>query len=279
MQHHHAHIASCLTDNGLDRRVIGVAFDGAGYGTDGTIWGGEFLVADFSDFERAAHLKPQAMPGGTMAIREPWRMAVSYLFGIFGEALAEIDVPFMRGLDRSRLDVLRMALEKGINCPLTSSMGRLFDAVSALIGVFRDRIHYEGQAAVELEQVAEEDCSDSYPFEIEEGMPLEINPEGIFRGIIEDLRNGECVGRISAKFHNAVAEMIAEVCVRVRAQTELEEVALSGGVFQNRMLLERTVPLLEEQDFSVYTHHQVPPNDGGISLGQAVVAMSRLWWR
>ena len=232
-------------------------------------------MADFADFDRAAHLKPQAMPGGTMAILEPWRMAVSYLFGIFGEALVDVDVPFVRGLDRSRLDVLEVALRKGINAPLTSSMGRLFDAVSALIGV-RHRIHYEGQAAVELEQIAEEDCSDSYHFEIEEGMPFEINPEGIFRGIIEDLRNGASAGRISAKFHNAIAEMIAEVCVQIRDRTRLEEVALSGGVFQNRILLERTVPLLEEQDFSVYTHHQVPPNDGGISLGQAVVAMRKM---
>ncbi len=275
VQHHHAHIASCLTDNGLDRTVIGVAFDGTGYGTDGTIWGGEFLVADFANFERVAYLKPQAMPGGTMAIKEPWRMAVSYLFGIFGETLVDLDVPFVRGLDRHRLDVLRVALEKGINSPLTSSMGRLFDAVSALIGV-RDRIHYEGQAAVELEQVAEEDCSDSYHFEIEKGTPLEINPEGVFRDIIEDLRNGASAGRISAKFHNGVSEMIAEVCGQIRDRTRLEEVALSGGVFQNRMLLERTVPLLEEQDFSVYTHHQVPPNDGGISLGQAVVAMRKV---
>jgi hydrogenase maturation protein HypF len=275
VQHHHAHIASCLADNGLDGTVIGVAFDGTGYGMDGTIWGGEFLVADFSDFGRAAHLKPQAMPGGTMAIKEPWRMAVSYLFGIFGERLVDADVPFVRGLDRSRLDVLRIALEKGINCPLTSSMGRLFDAVSALIGV-RDRIHYEGQAAVELEQIAEEDCPDSYHFEIEDGMPLEINPEGVFRGIIGDLQDGECVGRISAKFHNAVAEMIAQVCGVIRTRTGHREVALSGGVFQNRMLLEGALPLLEEQNFSVYTHHQVPPNDGGISLGQAVVAMRKI---
>ncbi|MCK5328468.1 MAG: carbamoyltransferase HypF, partial [Candidatus Latescibacteria bacterium] len=275
VQHHHAHIASCLADNGLDRTVIGVAFDGTGYGTDGTIWGGEFLVADLANFERAAHLKLQGMPGGTMAIREPWRMAVSYLYGIFGEAFLNVDVPFVRGLDRRGLDVLMIALEKGINSPATSSMGRLFDAVSALIGVFRDRIHYEGQAAVELEQVAEEACADAYHFEIQEGIPLEINPEGVLRGIIEDLRNGASSGRISAKFHNAVAEMIASVCGLIRTRTGLKEVALSGGVFQNRMLLERTVPLLEKQGFSVYTHHQVPPNDGGISLGQAVVAMRK----
>jgi len=275
VQHHHAHIASCLADNGLDRRVIGVAFDGTGYGTDGTIWGGEFLVADFSDFERVAHLKLQAMPGGTMAIREPWRMAVSYLFGITGEAFADVDVPFVRGLDRRRLNMLMIALEKGINCPMTSSMGRLFDAVSALIGV-RNRIHYEGQAAVELEQVASGDCSDLYHFEIEEGMPLQISSAGIFRGVIEDLRNGVSVGRISAKFHNAVAEMIAEVCGQIRDRTGLEDVALSGGVFQNMLLLEQALPLLEEQGFSVYTHHQVPPNDGGISLGQAMVAMRRM---
>ena len=275
VQHHHAHIASCLADNGMDGKVIGVAFDGTGYGTDGTIWGGEFLVADFAAFERVGHLKVKAMPGGTMAIKEPWRMAVSYLWEIFGEAFLEMDNPFVRRLDRSRWQVLRNALRKGINCPLTSSMGRLFDTVSALIGV-RDRIHYEGQAAAELEQVAEEGCAEAYRFEIVEGVPFEINPEGIIREVVEDLRSGVSVGRISAKFHNGAAEMIAEVCERVRARTGLEEVALSGGVFQNMRLLERTVPLLEEQGFSVYTHHRVPPNDGGISLGQAVVAMKKI---
>ncbi|MFH1006023.1 MAG: carbamoyltransferase HypF [Candidatus Latescibacterota bacterium] len=272
VQHHHAHIASCLADNGLDRMVIGVALDGAGYGTDGTIWGGEFLTADCSSFERVAHLKRQGMPGGAMAIREPWRMAVSYLFSIFGESFSGIQVPFVRRLDQSRVDGLLIALQQGINCPQTSSAGRLFDAVAALIGV-RDHVHYEGQAAVELEQLVSRACTDSYPFSIQEGTPLIIDTEVLFRGILEDLDNGASAGWIAAKFHNSLAEMIASVCVRIRANTGLDEVALSGGVFQNKLLLGLTAPLLEEHGFSVYTHHQVPSNDGGISLGQAAVAI------
>jgi hydrogenase maturation protein HypF len=280
LQHHYAHIVSCMADNGLEpflpdgqpRKVIGVAFDGIGYGEDGTIWGGEFLIADTFAYRRAAHLRQVAMPGGKVAIREPWRMAASFLKATYGDSFLDLGIEFTKRIDGRSWEVIRKAIELNINCFQTSSMGRLFDAISALIGV-RDKINYEGQAAVELEYLAGEKRKEAYAFEIErDGDTYIVDWRPVLRRVVKDLRAGKSPESISSKFHNAVAAMIADVCGRLRQDTGIEEVALSGGVFQNIYLLERAVPLLEATGFRVHTHHRVPTNDGGIALGQAAFA-------
>jgi hydrogenase maturation protein HypF len=254
VQHHHAHIASCLADNGFAGPVIGVAFDGLGYGTDGTIWGGEFLLADLLGFTRIGHLAPIPMPGGTAAIKQPWRMAAAYLDAA-GEPRPEW---------ASAVAVAR----SGLNSPLTSSAGRLFDAVAALVGV-RETINYEGQAAVELEQLADPGETGSYPASIDGGV---VSGVDFIRAAAQDLRAGVTPDVIAGRFHNGVADVIVRSCLRFRDEHDLSTVALSGGVFQNLLLLGRTVDRLNSKGFRVLTHHRVPTNDGGISLGQAVIA-------
>jgi hydrogenase maturation protein HypF len=276
VQHHHAHIASCLADNGEEGPVIGVAFDGLGYGTDGTIWGGEFLLADLAGFERAGHLATVPLPGGAAAIKQPWRMAAAYLDVAYpGGPPAGLDVG-RRNADRWP-DVLTMA-RRGINAPLTSSAGRLFDAVAALLGV-RDVINYEGQAAIELEQQAERGEHGAYDARIDagagEGAPVRVHGGDLVRAVADDLLSGVGRGVIAARFHNGVAAAIAGTCLLLRDRCGLAAVALSGGVFQNLLLLDRVTTLLEGAGFRVLVHAQVPPNDGGISLGQAAVAAAR----
>jgi hydrogenase maturation protein HypF len=263
VQHHHAHIASCLADNGEPGPVIGVAFDGLGYGLDGTIWGGEFLLADLAGFERLAHLAPVPLPGGTAAIKQPWRMAAAYLDAAYGDDLPE-DLDVVRRNESSWRPVLTIA-RNNLNSPLTSSAGRLFDAVSALLGV-RDAINYEGQAAVELEQLADPAERSAYPASVGE-MGVDL-----VRAVAEDLRAGVARPVIAARFHNGVADAVVRVCVGLRERTGVATVALSGGVFQNLLLLSGCVDRLRDNGFRVLTHSRVPTNDGGISLGQAVVA-------
>jgi hydrogenase maturation protein HypF len=295
VQHHHAHIASCMADNGLERPVIGVAFDGTGMGADGNIWGGEFLVADYGSFRRAGHLEYLPLPGGAAAIRRPYRTALGYLLTLLGEDGLSHDLPVVAGADDTEVEVIKRQLERRINSPLTSSMGRLFDAVSALLGI-RGEIDYEGQAAVELEMAAHAYCGgespsvragqlpggiddaicdsgEGYPFGIAEddGMRI-VRLKDLLSAIIEDLRQGVPGGRISAKFHDTVAQMTSQMCRLIADESGISQVALSGGVFQNRLLLRKTVRLLERGGFQVFTHRQVPCNDGGISLGQAVIA-------
>jgi hydrogenase maturation protein HypF len=273
VQHHHAHIASCLADNGWPPergRVIGVAFDGTGYGTDGTIWGGEFLVADYAGFERAGHLAPVPLPGGQAAIRQPWRMAAAYLDAA--------------GLDTAALDVARRnagrwgavvsVARKGVNAPLTSSAGRLFDAIASILGV-RDTINYEGQAAIELEQVAGPGERGAYRAAMEPGEPFRVRAADLVRAAVDDLAAGTPRDVIAARFHNGVAAAVVAGCLLLRERDGLATVALSGGVFQNMLLLHRVVTRLEARGFAVLTHSRVPCNDGGISLGQAVVAGAR----
>ena len=328
VQHHHAHIASCLADNGIDGStsgpVIGVAFDGTGYGTDGTIWGGEFLIATLADFQRAGHLAPVPMPGGAAAIRQPWRMAGAYLdelasadstdrthtadpgrhvgrtrtadpAGLANPAVPTGAPPPVRvreaagnpgiaGLavarrNAARWDTVVAMARRRVNAPLTSSAGRLFDAVAAILGV-RDQISYEGQAAIELEQLADPGETRTYRARIETA-PVEAGEPFLVRGAdmvaaaVGDLTLGVPAELIAARFHNGVAALIEEGCVLLREQHGLTTVALSGGVFQNLLLLGRTVTRLEAQGFTVLTHSRVPCNDGGISLGQAVVAAAR----
>jgi hydrogenase maturation protein HypF len=273
VQHHHAHIASCLADNSERGPVIGVAFDGLGYGTDDTIWGGEFLLADLAGFERAGHLAAVPMPGGTAAITQPWRMAAAYLDAAFDDGGPPDGLEVARRNAARWADVLTMA-RRHVNAPLTSSAGRLFDAVAALLGV-RDAVNYEGQAAVELEQRADPAEDAAYPARIDDGYPLRAVGADLVRAAAEDMLAGTGRDAIAARFHNGVAAVIARCCAALRERSGLSAVALSGGVFQNMLLLDRTVGLLEEDGFRVLVHSRVPPNDGGISLGQAAVAAAR----
>jgi hydrogenase maturation protein HypF len=274
VQHHHAHVAACLADNGEPGPVIGVAFDGLGYGTDGTIWGGELLVADLVGFRRAGHLEVVAMPGGTAAIKEPWRMAASWLDAALSGQVPERLAVVGRHRDRWE-QVLAMA-RSGTASPATSSAGRLFDAVAAVLGV-RDAVNYEGQAAVELEQLADPAETTAYPAEVGTGGGglLRLAGTSLVRAVAAELEAGVARPLIAARFHNGLAAATVAACQAVRDDTGLTTVALSGGVFQNLLLLERTVTGLEQAGFRVLTHSRVPPNDGGISLGQAAVAGAR----
>jgi hydrogenase maturation protein HypF len=263
VQHHHAHIASCLADNGAEGPVIGVAFDGTGYGPDGTIWGGEFLVAGLASYERGGHLAPVPMPGGAAAIRQPWRMAAAYL------DRDDLDVTRR---NQDRWSVVTAMARRGVNSPLTSSAGRLFDAAAAILGV-RDAINYEGQAAVELEQLADPEEAGAYPAAIKAGPgPFQACGADLLHAVVEDLTARVPAPVIAARFHRGMAALIEAGCLRLRDRHGLGTVALSGGVFQNLLLLRATVSRLEAHGFRVLLHSRVPCNDGGISLGQAVVA-------
>ena len=272
VQHHHAHIASCLADNDEEGPVIGVALDGLGFGPDGTLWGGEFLLADLAGFERAGHLEPVPMPGGAAAIRQPWRMAAAYLDAAYGSELPPGLAVASRNAAQWR-SVVSMA-RHGVNAPVTSSAGRLFDAVAALAGV-RDTISYEGQAAIELEQRSDPAERGAYPVAIADGSPLRVHGADLVRAAVTDLLAGTGPGIISARFHHGLATAVADCCLLLRERSGLGTVALSGGVFQNLLLLEAVTSLLERNGFGVLTHSRVPPNDGGISLGQAAVAAAR----
>jgi hydrogenase maturation protein HypF len=251
--------------------VIGLALDGTGWGTDGTIWGGEVLVADLAGFRRAGHLRQVALPGGAAAIREPWRMGANYLREAFGPEAAELPLPFARDAAGRWGPVLEMAV-KGVNAPLTSSAGRLFDAAAAVAGL-RGRVNYEGQAAIELEQAADPSESSTYACPVgDAGGVLVIDGVALIRTLAEDLMSGAPLPLVAARFHNGLAAALVEACSRVRDATGLAEVALSGGTFQNLLLLERVLRGLESGGFRVYRHGRVPANDGGISLGQAMVA-------
>jgi hydrogenase maturation protein HypF len=241
-----------------------VAFDGTGYGTDGTIWGGEFLAAGLASFERGGHLAPVPMPGGAAAIRQPWRMAAAYVN----------DQQTARRHQNHWPAVIAMAA-KGINSPLTSSAGRLFDAAAAILGV-RDTINYEGQAAVELEQLADISETGAYPAAVEAGVPFTIRGSDLLHAVIEDRTDGVPAPVIAARFHHGVAALIEAGCLLMRERYDLGTVALSGGVFQNLLLLSATVARLEARGFRVLLHSRVPCNDGGISLGQALVVASRV---
>ncbi|HKW26704.1 MAG TPA: carbamoyltransferase HypF [Terriglobales bacterium] len=277
VQHHHAHIASCMAENGLDGRVIGIALDGTGYGTDGCIWGGELLLANYRDFERAGHLESVSMPGGEAAIREPWRMAVSYLFRHFGRDFLNFKVPFVQQLDSAKLKVLLQAAERHINSLLTSSCGRLFDAVAALAGI-RQQVNYEAQAAIELEMAMEGGADQpGYALEIaEENEQLIISTRSLFVELLSDLEKFTATGTISARFHLGLVAAWARAAEILRRRTGLERVCLSGGSFNNRFLLEHLQARLRASGFQVFTHAEVPAGDGGLSLGQALVAAHRL---
>ncbi|MBD3222074.1 carbamoyltransferase HypF [bacterium] len=271
VQHHHAHLAACLADHGVppDRDAIGVTFDGTGYGPDGTIWGGEFLVGGYADYERVVHLRPCPLPGGDAAARHPWRVALAWLREM--ERPWTSDLPAVAAASGTERDVLAAQLDQGINAPTTTSMGRLFDAAAALAGG-RTSVDYEAQAACELEAVADRRETGAYPLPFADGV---IDPRPALDALIEDHGRGVAPAAIAARFHNGVAAMVAAVCDRIRGDRGLETVALTGGVWQNLLLLERTVNRLREIGFTVLVHRRVPTNDGGLALGQAAVAAAR----
>jgi hydrogenase maturation protein HypF len=272
IQHHHAHIAACMAENGLpgDEPVIGVSFDGTGYGEDDAIWGGEILVSDYMKFERALHLRYIPLPGGDKAVRQPARQALAWLDALDIEWAD--DFPSVAFLSEQERSLLHQQIKTQVNAPLTSSMGRLFDAVAALAGV-RQEVNYEAQAAIEFETLVDPDCRESYPFEIKDEV---INPGPMIRAIVADLRANTPTNKIAARFHNTIAQVVLESCTRIRQQEGLSQIALSGGVWQNMVLLTRTYSLLEAANFEVYTHTKVPANDGGLALGQAVIAYHTL---
>lgn len=275
VQHHHAHVASCLADNETSERVIGLALDGTGYGDDGTIWGCEVLACDLRSYERVGHLRSVPLPGGAAAIREPWRMGAVYLAEAFGEEAEALALPFV-GRTRDRWGPILQMARRGVNAPPVSSAGRLFDAVAAICGV-RDAVSYEGQAAIELEQAADPAVEMAYTCSLEEvDDRFVIDGVGLVRAVAEDLLRGADVPRAAAAFHNGMVRALVEACSAARSATGLETVALSGGTFQNVLLLDRLRRCLADEGFRVLVHHRVPPNDGGIALGQVMVAAARL---
>ncbi|WP_020675781.1 carbamoyltransferase HypF [Geopsychrobacter electrodiphilus] len=271
VQHHHAHLVSCLTDNGRDEPVLGVIFDGVGYGSDGHIWGGEFLLGDAAGFERVGHLAELAMPGGDAATREPWRMALSLLVAAYGENLPALAV--LEDIPPVNRRLLLQMMHKEINTPLTSSCGRLFDAVASLAGL-RQTVSYEGQAALELEmRIDKTQQLTPYRFELlDNDGKIIVNPRPMVHELVADLQQGRDAGAVSLRFHLGLAEAILQVCQRIRARQGALPIALSGGVFQNVFLTERVTALLRAANFEVLLHRQTPPNDGGLALGQVVIA-------
>ncbi len=270
VQHHHAHIASCMAEQGIDEKVIGVSFDGTGYGTDGNIWGSEFLIADLQEFERYIHFDYIPLPGGDRVTEEPWRTAVSYLYSIFGKHLRSLDIPFLRQIEGKRLNLVLEALEKNINCPLSSGAGRLFDAVAALTQVCPvSKFHAE--APMRLESLTMNSFSERYEISNDDV----ISFKEMFQQIIEDIHLKKSVEHISTKFHNTIIYTIFKVVLKIRGETSLNKVVLSGGTFQNKYIMERIKPLLIKNKFEVFSHGRIPCNDGGIALGQIVIASKK----
>ena len=273
VQHHHAHIASCMAENGIATKVIGLSFDGTGHGPDGTVWGGEFLVADFETFERLAHFAAVELPGGEAAINEPWRMAVSYLRAAFGGKLANMKLPVIERIGFDKTSAILRMIERRVNSPLTSSLGRLFDAISSLVGL-RDFVSFEGQAAMELEMAASErPALESYPYRISERAGcFVLDMSETIESICEEVRAERSIADISRRFHETLSRAVTEMCCLIRTKTSIKDVCMSGGVFQNALLSDLLIDSLEKAEFNVYLHSLVPPNDGGIALGQAAIA-------
>lgn len=268
IQHHHAHLAAVLADNhwNNDNHVIGLIYDGTGYGTDGAIWGGEVLIGNYAHYQRKYHLRYVHQPGGDISVRIPARMALSHLWEYNLDW--DLSLPAADSLCMEERTALKAQLTNYINSPKTSSMGRLFDAVASLIGV-RHKVNYEGQAAIELESLVDEEEKGHYPFNLINDI---IDPQPLFESIIVDLHNHESINKIAAKFHNSITNISVEICKSIRNSDQINTVALSGGVWQNKVLLLNTTNLLKNEGFEVCIHHNVPANDGGLSLGQVMIA-------
>ncbi len=272
VQHHHAHIASCMVDNGLDgsHPLIGVAFDGTGYGEDGAIWGGEFLVCDFQSCTRKFHIAYFPLPGGDASINQPARIALALLWSMGMDWGGRL--PPVKEFNSKELTAFRTQLDNGLNTVQTSSMGRIFDAFASLAGV-RQKVNYEAQAAIEFESALEENESGEYSFEIQNE---QVNLKPALESLLSDIHDDIPIPILSARFHNGIARLVFQTCNLIRGDTGLDEIVLSGGVWQNMELFKRTLRLLRDDDFKVYFHHQVPTNDGGISVGQALIGAARL---
>lgn len=268
IQHHHAHIASCMAEYGLDGKVIGVAFDGTGYGTDHTIWGSEFFVCDYTSFERILHFQYIPLPGGDRVTDEPWRTALALLFQIYGEKSLSFDLPFMNTVDENRKQIVFQMLRQNLNCPLSCGAGRYFDAVSALLNVCTVS-KYHAQAPALLESLTIDNEKSAYEFDIVQN---EVHFTKTIDQIINDIRKGVDIREIATRFHNTIVDVVVAGVYRIREQTSLDKVVLSGGVFQNRYLLSRLLQELSHQGFQVFIPTGVPPNDAGISLGQLAIA-------
>jgi len=267
VQHHHAHIASCMAEHDLDEKVIGVSMDGTGYGDDGNIWGGEFFVCDLTDYNRFSHFDYIPLPGGDSVTKEPWRTGLSILYKIYGNKLWDLNIPFIKSLDKVRSNLLIQAIDKNINCPLSSSAGRLFDAIAAITNICPvSKFHAE--APMRLESVASAGIDYAYPFDLDNV----ISFESTIRALIDDILDGVELAEISAKFHNTVINVIFAVASQIRKETGINRVVLSGGTFQNKYLLSRIEKILEQERFEVYSQQKVPSNDGGIALGQLIIA-------
>ena len=282
IQHHHAHAVSCMAENNLDQEVIAIVLDGTGYGTDGNIWGGEILLCTHKSFKRKAHLKYISMPGSNKAILEPWRMAASFLFDIFGNDFWNLKIKYLSKINKEKLLFLYTMIEKKINSPLTSSAGRLFDAIASLLDI-KHRISYESQAAIKLETIAQKHIDSNiqiwkniheytYKFNIEDKKtkPYQIDIRPCIKEIIKDLEDELDIGKISVKFHFTLISAFVKAAIMIREQSNINEIVLSGGVLNNDIILKGLIKYLRNNDFKVYTHKKVPMGDGGISLGQVV---------
>jgi hydrogenase maturation protein HypF len=277
IQHHYAHVASVMAEKGIKDKVIGVSFDGTGYGTDGSLWGGEFLIADVKECRRAGHLKYIPLPGGESAVKEPWRIAVSYIKNITGnEVMDYLDsIGFVKKYGREKIDALLKILDNRQFSPLSSGAGRLFDAISALIGVC-DKSTFEGEAAIALEAITSSDIPDDYPVDIKFRETMEVDFSHTILTIMEDMREKKDQGIIATKFHNTIVTVIARVVEKLSSLNGIKDIALCGGVFQNMYLLERTIGRLRSSGMNVLIHDKVPTNDAGISLGQAYIIRERI---
>jgi len=269
VQHHHAHLAAVMAENNVSDKTIGLILDGTGLGTNGTIWGGEVLVGDFTDFERFAWLEPIAMPGGSVAIKKPWRMALSYLLNIYGDNAFKLDLPVIKEISGEQITLIQTMIKRGLNSPLTSSCGRLFDAVSSILGICSE-VTFEAEAAIQLEMLLDKSVDESYDLDVNTLGALSM--QSLIKSIIDDFQNGVPVSKISAKFHNTLAWMFTEIAELTREKTKINRVALSGGVFQNVYFFNRLVEQLKSRDFEILTHAQIPTNDGGLALGQIAIA-------
>ena len=270
VQHHHAHIASCMAENMLDEKVIGVALDGTGYGTDGNIWGSEFLICDLNDFTRISHFDYIPLPGGDSATEEPWRIAISYLYKIYGKRFLELDLPFLKNIEIEKIRLIIQMIDNRINCPLTSGAGRLFDCVASLIDLVQTAT-FQAEGPMRLESIVDPECTNSYTFTAGDTICFDET----LKSIVQDIINGIEKVTIATKFHNTIILAIFDTVNTIRLNSGINKVVLSGGVFQNKYLSEKTMDLLLKNNFEVYSHSSVPANDGGIALGQLAVASKR----